>query len=122
MEEAELKAIRLRLVAQREELRQMAAASEESRKPVELDQTTVGRLSRMDAMQLQAMALEAERRRVAELKRIDAALRRIEEGEYGYCTSCGDEIPAKRLEIDLTIPNCVKCAAERSGIGPGSKR
>lgn len=77
---------------------------------VELDQTTQGRLSRMDAMQVQAMAREVARRREAELKRIDAALKRVADGDYGYCVSCDEEIQPKRLDFDPSVPNCINCA------------
>ena len=106
----DLKAIKKRLAARRDELLHLAEVSAESRKPVELDQTRVGRLSRMDALQDQAMQLETERRRKGELKRIEAALARIAEGEFGYCVSCGEEIAAKRLELDPTTPVCIDCA------------
>ena len=99
-----------RLIARQEELRSLAESSAESRKPVELDQTSVGRLSRMDAMQGQAMALETEQRRKNELKKIETALVRIEEDEYGYCLKCGEEIAPGRLELDPAIPVCIDCA------------
>ncbi len=70
----------------------------------------VGRLSRMDALQEQAMQVETERRRHQELQRIEAALERIDEGEFGYCAVCGDEIELKRLEHDPTVPTCIACA------------
>ncbi len=106
-----LEAARARLLARREELEALAAAAAESRRPVELDQSRVGRLSRMDALQDQAMALETERRRNIEHRRIEAALGRLAEGEYGYCLGCGEAIEAKRLELDPTAPQCVDCAA-----------
>ena len=84
--------------------------TKEDRAAVELDQTTVGRLSRMDAMQVQAMALETERRRVIELERIEAALKRMQEGDYGYCIACDADIPPKRLDFDPATPVCVECA------------
>ena len=68
----------------------------------------------MDALQSQAMAAEVERRREAELARIDTALERLQEGEYGCCVSCGEAIAPKRLELDPAIPVCVNCA-ERAG-------
>lgn len=105
-----LEAIRARLLERRDELLALGKAAAESRRPVELDQTTVGRLSRMDAMQVQAMAIEAERRRSLELRRIEATLRRIDEDEYGYCVQCGEEIAAKRLTLDPTTPTCIGCA------------
>ena len=96
----DVSAFRDRLIARRVELMDLANSSAESRKPVELDQSRVGRLSRMDALQNQAMSLEAERRRKLELQRIEASLKRIEDGEYGYCVSCGERIPLRRLELD----------------------
>lgn len=78
---------------------------------VELDQTRVGRLSRMDAMQAQAVSAEAKRRREIELLRIGSALERIEKGEYGYCVRCDEEIAPGRLEIDPAAPTCVRCAS-----------
>lgn len=86
--------------------------SADSTKAVNLDQTSVGRLSRMDAMQSQAMALETKRRRKIELTRIEAALERIDEEEYGCCASCEEEINRKRLEIDPANPFCVECASK----------
>jgi DnaK suppressor protein len=108
------RAIEARLRARREELLQLTAAHEEESHPVEVDQTAAGRLSRMDALQSQAMAAEVERRREAELARIDTALERLKQGEYGSCVSCGDAIAPKRLELDPAIPVCVQCAG-RSG-------
>ncbi len=78
---------------------------------VELDQTKVGRLSRMDALQIQEMNLATKRRRDRELVGLDLALKRIETDEYGVCQDCGDDINIKRLEIDLAAPRCIKCAS-----------
>ena len=91
------------------------ATAEDSTKPVELDQTMVGRLSRMDAMQQQQMALASERRRHQELQKIELAFKRIEEDEYGYCIKCDEEIAEKRLEFDPTILTCIGCAAGAGG-------
>lgn len=77
---------------------------------VELDQSKVGRLSRMDAMQVQQMNLESERRRSVELAALESALQRIENHEYGHCAQCGEEINLKRLEIDLAATRCISCA------------
>ena len=74
-------ALRARLVEERVELIRAGEADEESRRPVELDQTRLGRLSRMDALQAQAMAIETDRRRGVEMNRIEAALKRL--GEIG---------------------------------------
>ena len=104
------KAFKKRLLALREEVLRDSELTEAERKPVTLDQSMVGRLSRMDALQNQAMALEAERRRGVEVQRIDAALARIEEGEFGYCAVCGEDIEPKRLDHDPTVPSCIACA------------
>jgi DnaK suppressor protein len=56
------------------------------------------------------MSLETERRRKAELLRIEASLKRLEAGDYGYCVTCGEQIPLRRLELDPTLPTCVHCA------------
>lgn len=79
---------------------------------VELDQSKVGRLSRMDAMQAQAMAQASEQRRQATLRRITAALKRVDDGEYGVCQSCDEPINPKRLEFDPTVLLCVDCASK----------
>ncbi len=104
------KKIRQRLEQERDELLALSESAADERRPVELDQQSVGRLSRMDAMQVQAMAQSVEARRRARLPLIEAALRRLDEGEYGFCTDCGERIPAKRLAIDPTIARCVDCA------------
>jgi len=108
--EIEIKAFKERLRQMRDEVEHDSELTELERKPVTLDQSMVGRLSRMDALQNQAMALEAERRRGIEIQRIDAALQRIDEGEFGYCAVCGEDIEPKRLEHDPTMPSCIGCA------------
>ncbi|MEL6265095.1 MAG: TraR/DksA C4-type zinc finger protein [Pseudomonadota bacterium] len=85
-------------------------ATSDDRKPVELDQQSVGRLSRMDALQVQAMATAQSRRRAAERSRLTTALKRIGEDDYGWCDDCGDEIGEGRLRIDLAATRCVDCA------------
>jgi DnaK suppressor protein len=107
-------AIEQRLRARRDELLRLTAAHEDESDPVEVDQSSVGRLTRMDALQSQAMAAEVERRRELEVARIESALERIEQGEYGYCVSCGEPIAPRRLELDPATPFCLSCA-ERSG-------
>ncbi len=110
MAKSDLKTYKKRLLEMRDEIRHLSESTEEDRKPVELDQSMVGRLSRMDALQGQAMQLETERRRGVELQRIDAALGRIENEDFGYCLTCGEDIEVKRLEHDPTAPTCMVCA------------
>ncbi len=106
----DLDAARARLIARRDELSQLSSGSAGDRDAVELDQQSVGRLSRMDAIQRQAMAQAQERARTAEAARLDQALRRLEDGEYGWCVTCGEEIAAARLEVDPAAAVCVECA------------
>ena len=99
------------LEAELAEISALSASTGADRAPVSLDQQSVGRLSRMDAMQGQAMAQAAERRRQQRVVLIKAALARMEEGEYGYCQTCGDSISEGRLKADPTAPRCVTCAS-----------
>ena len=103
--------VRAALEAERDSLDDLSDATEDERRPVELDQQSVGRLSRMDAMQVQAMAQAVEGRRRQRQAQIAAALKRLDEGEFGYCVVCGEDIPIKRLEVDLTAARCVECAS-----------
>jgi len=98
------------LDAKRDELAALSGISADARKPVELDQQSVGRLSRMDAMQMQAMAEATERQRAVELARIEAALARLEAGDFGYCARCDEPIGDKRLQLDPATPFCIDCA------------
>jgi DnaK suppressor protein len=104
-------AIRTRLRAERTLLEQMSEDAAELRAPVDLDQQSVGRLSRMDSLQVQAMALATEERRRQQIARIDAALKRLDEDTYGECVICGEPIAPKRLELDPAVPTCINCAA-----------
>lgn len=104
-----MKEVLLRL---RDDLLSLNEENAEQAAVVELDQSKVGRLSRMDAMQAQAMAQETQRRREAKLRDVDAALQRIEEGEYGLCLNCDEPINPKRLEVDPTVGFCIECASK----------
>lgn len=112
MDTKRLSKLKKALVAERDELARLVLATEADRKPVELDQSSQGRLSRLDAIQVQEMALEQERRRAAEITRINAALRRMDEDEYGYCVSCGDDIAPARLDNNPAVPTCIACASK----------
>jgi DnaK suppressor protein len=94
-------------------LLQAQETGNQAEQTVELDQTRVGRLSRMDAMQAQAMSIETGRRRRAKLLQIDLALKRIENGDFGCCRECGKNIPEARLEIDPSVLLCIDCASEK---------
>lgn len=87
---------------------------------VVLDQSAQGRLSRMDAMQQQAMAHAAENRATLQVRRIEAALLRLQRNEFGYCSECGEMLAAGRLSADPCVVLCVPCAEEQAEQRPGS--
>ena len=111
MEDSRNEYFRQRLLALQERLQDLQATGDEASQTVTLDQSSVGRLSRMDALQGQAMSQERGRRRALELQRIAAALCRLEAGDYGYCVRCDEEIAEPRLEFDPAAPLCIQCAS-----------
>jgi DnaK suppressor protein len=112
MDDAQNEKFRQRLLALQVQLQALQATGDEASKTVALDQSSVGRLSRMDALQGQAMSQERGRRRTLELQRIAAALKRIEAGDYGYCVRCDEAIAMPRLELDPAAPLCIQCASQ----------
>ncbi|VAV91265.1 hypothetical protein MNBD_ALPHA05-1457 [hydrothermal vent metagenome] len=115
MTDAERARFKTILTARRAELAGLSRNSSAARQPVELDQQSVGRLTRQDAIQQQAMAKAQEVRRVNEQRKIDAALIRIDADDYGWCEECGEAIVVRRLEIDPTALRCAVCAGAISG-------
>ncbi|MDA3912821.1 TraR/DksA C4-type zinc finger protein [Oleiagrimonas sp.] len=111
---------RRHLLELRQRLLAEDASSADARATVQLDQASVGRLSRMDAMQQQQMALAEQRRRGQTLQRIKTALLRVEDGSYGECTGCDEPIAEARLRMDPAITLCLACASARET--PGSRR
>ncbi len=110
MKEVDWKAL---IEARLAELRAASEASREDREPVELDQTRQGRLSRMDAMQGQAMAQASEARRGQQIVRLKAALERIGRGDFGECLECGEAIAEARLRNDPAVTLCIDCAGAK---------
>ena len=110
MNDKKIEQFRQQLLSLRSALQEMDETYKETGATVELDQTRVGRLSRMDAMQAQQMALESSRRRQHQLLKIEGALSRIKSDEYGYCFVCGEEIVTQRLAADPTSTRCIACA------------
>lgn len=100
------------LLNRQKTLQALDETTNDAAKVVELDQTRVGRISRMDALQGQAMSQEIQRRRQIELQKITMALNRIERGEFGYCTDCDNDIAIKRLELDPSVSLCINCASK----------
>lgn len=107
----EIKKLKSRLLEWRSALDIADASGESEQAIVTLDQQSVGRLNRMDALQRQQMAKETARRRALERARINAALARIDDDEFGWCVECGEPIAAGRLCADPTAHLCVDCAS-----------
>lgn len=93
-----------------EKLERSMTVTDAAAKPVELDQTSVGRLSRMDSLQSQAVSSNLQHRERARLAGILAALERIEKGSYGACTACGAAIQYGRLLVFPEAGTCSACA------------
>jgi RNA polymerase-binding transcription factor DksA/uncharacterized protein YndB with AHSA1/START domain len=102
------------LLREKAVLLELVSDTEESSRPVALDQSSVGRLSRMDAIQMQHMALETGRRRESRLRKINGALLRIEEQRFGFCFVCGQAIGFARLDLDPATTRCVNCVEVES--------
>jgi DnaK suppressor protein len=106
----EIGRFRERLLKLRAEILDLKGARDDSAATVHLDQSSVGRLSRMDALQQQAMAQNAQRRATQSLGRIEAALGRCDDGSYGFCTDCDEPIDPRRLNLDPAATRCIRCA------------
>ena len=109
MKDEEIEKNKNKLLQLRSELQMLEKSFKENSEPVKLDQARVGRLSRMDAMQAQQMALETDRRHQHQLIKVEGALHRIETDDYGDCFICGEEIDIRRLSVDPTSTRCMDC-------------
>ncbi len=105
---SQLSELRDELERQLRKLTKSMSVTDEALKTVELDQTAVGRLSRMDSLQNQGLAKGLRERESVKLALIQEALKRLEEGSYGHCTACGGEVPFQRL---LIFPESATCSA-----------
>jgi len=109
-DDIDLKYFKSRLEERRETILAGRSMRKEGSRTVELDQSRVGRLSRMDALQQQAMAKATDERADMELLQIQGALGRIKAGEYGYCIKCGEDIAEGRLKVNPGVLTCIECA------------
>ncbi len=110
MSELDTAQYRQQLLELKDALEEIEETSQDAGETVQLDQQSVGRLSRIDALQAQQMAQASEQRRQETLTRIQGALRRIETGTFGECFVCGELIDERRLSVDPTITRCLACA------------
>lgn len=92
-----------------EETKKEITQLEELTKPIEPD-NAYGRLSRMDAINNKTINDAALRKQKSQLQKLERALDRIEEGNYGTCLKCGDDIPVGRLKFMPWTTKCVQCA------------
>ena len=97
------------IAQQTEDMAQLGNAA----RAVELDQSSVGHLSRMDAMQQQEMGKNRQGRLAERRRKVIAALDRMAAGSYGQCCQCRGAIEMKRLESDPAVVFCAACAQQR---------
>lgn len=100
----------------RDELQKLLADSSDGAQPVSLNEP-IGRLSRMDAMQQQSMVQANRRTAQTRLTRIEAAMRRCTDDDYGLCASCEEEIGYARLKAQPETPFCIDCQGKREARG-----
>ena len=93
-------------------LRRTLRSTNEAAGTVHLDQSAVGRVSRIDAIQQQAMAQEQLRRNELRLKQVAVALQAFEDDEYGWCKKCGEPIGYGRMKARPETVVCVPCMRE----------
>jgi len=99
------------LISLRSELEQLLDDSQQSSKAVDLDQP-IGRLSRMDALQQQAMAKANRAGTQRRLKLIESALQAIKQQRYGECRRCEEPIGYPRLKARPESPFCLECQGQ----------
>lgn len=107
--DTQLQALTQKLQALRLELEQSLTTGAAAAKPVELDPSTVGRLSRMDAIQQQKMAEASRRNLQMRLGQVGVAIEALQRDEYGICRSCDEPIGYRRLDARPESPFCVQC-------------
>ncbi|MGK0441264.1 MAG: DnaK suppressor protein [Pseudohongiellaceae bacterium] len=110
MNKNDLERLKAQLIDLKASLLKQEDEHKQSSQPVELDQAKVGRLSRMDALQAQEMALETARRCQQQILNTNKALLRIALDDYGICMECDEDIDIRRLECDPACMHCIKCA------------
>jgi DnaK suppressor protein len=110
---AQLEQLRELLIQQQRELSSLLDSAQTDTRPVALDQQSVGRVSRIDAIQQQQMAVASQQQAAALLRLGELALRRIDSGDYGECQDCGEPIAFARLQARPSTCLCIGCQAAR---------
>lgn len=109
MQQKEIDAYRTHLLSIEQELSERISKPQDEARPVSPD-NAIGRLTRVDAMQSQQMLLAMRQADERRLLRVKQALRFIEEGRYGTCMKCGEDIGERRLSVVPESILCVQCA------------
>ena len=106
----QIEELRSELLRLKKKMERSMRTTAQAMKPVELDQGAVGRLSRMDSLQNQGLTRNLQERETARYGQIITSLKRIEEGTFGVCVSCGRQIPFERLFVFPETPTCAQCS------------
>lgn len=109
----DMEQFRARLLIEQRETVEAIQQAQQSAAPVELDQSSVGRVSRIDALQQQAIAQGLRERLIIRKRKVEAALARLDSGTYGLCCACQSDLEPERLNADPAVVFCQECATER---------
>ena len=110
---AQIEQLRDSLKTRQQQLEQLVNSTHSGTETVTLDQQSVGRVSRIDALQQQQMALANQQQASAQLRAIERALRAIDSGDFGICSECGENIAFARLEVQPFSSLCLGCQSSR---------
>lgn len=113
MDTAVQESFRTKIEARIRELEDSMESTKEDREAISPDKS-IGRLSRLDSMQMQQMALGMNNRMQEEARQLKEALKRIDNSRYGICEMCRQDIPMERLEFQLDATICVDCFRKAS--------
>lgn len=101
--------LRSLLQSNKTKLEQQLLDAESATGIVTLDQSSVGRVSRVDAMQQQSMAVSTRAKAEASLRKVIIALQRMDREDFGYCGQCDEPIQFNRLKVQPQASHCLKC-------------
>ena len=109
LSERQIAQLEIDLKAMRDQLETAIEDNQGQLEPVLLDQQSVGRVSRIDAIQQQQMATALKQQQRLHLQQVNRAINELDNGDYGYCQQCGDVIAFARLKARPESVMCVKC-------------
>ncbi|HVL58281.1 MAG TPA: TraR/DksA C4-type zinc finger protein [Burkholderiaceae bacterium] len=112
LNQPQLESFRERIRHELELVRTALSATSASAPDVEADPQRIGRLSRIDVIQQQALSAGRKQMLLRQQRRLEAALARLAGGEFGVCCQCGSPIPLERLQVDPAAPFCMACQEE----------